>query len=373
MFKTKSERKQDAAAKHAQLAAENAREAAQARRDEAQAAMKEQADKARETVAPKVEAAKEAMAPKVEAAREFAAPKVVAGKNKFAEDVLPGVVKALAAAVSASAAAKARAQQKASDVDASALADLLKERGEEARGAAYEAKGRSADALAVLRGEAVAKPKRSGGQGLILLGIGAAAAAAYAAWKNSQPKSDPWAVPADNPYGKGLVDTEHIGKQSVGDRLHEAADTAKAKAAEAKDAVAAKVEDSKDTVQHKVAERRAGQVDESDTAVAAGVGAAAAASGTDSYTPRRGAGVEVEGDSYDRDVETRLGDDFGGTQVSNAPADNGDSWGGIEVTTLEELGQAPGQADDAPREALSDEEAARRDEERRNEGDAGRF
>ncbi|MGZ4687819.1 hypothetical protein [Oryzihumus sp.] len=46
----------------------------------------------------------------------------------------------------------------------------------------------------------MARPKRRGRKLLLLLGLGGAAAAGFAAFKRSAPKDDPWATPLQDPY-----------------------------------------------------------------------------------------------------------------------------------------------------------------------------
>lgn len=133
-------------------------------------------ERGREVAAPKVGAAvgaaREKVSPAVDAAREKVSPAVEAAREKI-EDVLPRLVEAVTAAAAAGAAAGVTAKE-------------------------YSA--RSGDAVAVLKGEAVAKRKRGGVLRKLLLFpvLVAAAAAAYAAFRSRTPKEDPWAVPTGN-------------------------------------------------------------------------------------------------------------------------------------------------------------------------------
>ncbi|HEX8496917.1 MAG TPA: hypothetical protein VF661_06955 [Actinomycetales bacterium] len=131
-------------------------------------------ERGREAAQPKVEAAVvmavDKVTPAVDAALEKVTPAVDAAREKL-DELVPRLVEALTAAAAAGAAAGATAG---------------------------EYKSRSGDAVAVLRGEAVAKRKSGGGffRKLALLSlVPAAVAAAYAAYQSRQPKEDPWAVP----------------------------------------------------------------------------------------------------------------------------------------------------------------------------------
>ena len=128
---------------------------------------------ARDWAAPHVEHGRRAAAPKVEAAIDAAAdkvsPAVDAAREKI-DDWMPRVLEAVAAAATAGAAAGATAG---------------------------EYRSRSGDAVAVLKGNAIVKPKRGRvlRKLLIVPVIAAAGAAAFAVFKSRSPKDDPWAVP----------------------------------------------------------------------------------------------------------------------------------------------------------------------------------
>lgn len=130
-------------------------------------------ERGRDAAAPKVEAAVglavDKVSPVVDAALEKVTPAVDAAREKL-DELVPRLVEALTAAAAAGVAAGTTAG---------------------------EYKARSGDAVAVLRGEAVAKRKSGGGfRKLALLSlVPAAVAAAYAAYQSRQPKDDPWAVP----------------------------------------------------------------------------------------------------------------------------------------------------------------------------------
>lgn len=123
---------------------------------------------------PRVARGRVAAAPKVEAAvdtaREKVAPAYDSAREKL-EELMPRLVEAVTAAARAGAAAGVSAN---------------------------EYRARSGDAVAVLKGEAVAKRKKGGvlRKLLVLPVLGAAGAAAYAAFRSRAPKEDPWAVPS---------------------------------------------------------------------------------------------------------------------------------------------------------------------------------
>lgn len=124
---------------------------------------------AKEWAAPHVERGLEAAAPKVEAAVEKVSPAVDAARDKIVDDLLPRLVEAVNAAAAAGAAATA---------------------------AGAVAKTRSGDAVAVLKGDAVVKPKGRKRKFLLFTAFVAAIGAAVAVFKRQQPREDPWAVPA---------------------------------------------------------------------------------------------------------------------------------------------------------------------------------
>ncbi len=124
---------------------------------------------AKEWATPKVERGLEAAAPKVEAAVEKISPAVDAARDKLVDDLLPRLVDAVNAAAAAGATAAA---------------------------AGAAAKSRSGDAVAVLKGEAVAKRPHRKRKFFLLTALVAAVGAALAVFKKQQPKDDPWAVPA---------------------------------------------------------------------------------------------------------------------------------------------------------------------------------
>lgn len=126
---------------------------------------------AREWATPRVEKGLEAAAPKVEAAVDRLTPAVDALHDKIVDDLLPRLVDV----VNAAAAAGLSAGSDAADT----------------------AKSRGGGAVAVIRGEAIAKPHRRRGRTLLLVltALSAAGAAAFAVFKRQAPQDDPWAVP----------------------------------------------------------------------------------------------------------------------------------------------------------------------------------
>jgi hypothetical protein len=113
------------------------------------------AETTRDWAAPRIEAAKEQAGPAIGAAVQTA-------QTKLSEDVMPAVAAAVTAAIAASE-------------------PFLE-----------EAKSRGGTAVAALKGEAVAAPRRKGrGRWIMLLGIVAGAAAGWAIWKRRQ-RPEPW-------------------------------------------------------------------------------------------------------------------------------------------------------------------------------------
>lgn len=121
---------------------------------------------------PRVEHGIEIAAPKLESAVSGLAPKVDIARDKIVDELLPRVTEAITAWAAASAAAK------------------------------DEVVSRGAGAAAVVKGDAVATPKRKKrGRVLMTLGLlGAAGAAATSFLKKPAPKDDPWATPLTDPY-----------------------------------------------------------------------------------------------------------------------------------------------------------------------------
>jgi len=177
--KSKKEQLQDRSASLADTAATVADQL----RDRVAPAIGQAAGSAKEWGQPRVEAARlwakprvehgiEMAAPKLESAVSGLAPKVDVARDKIVDELLPRVTEAITAWAAASAAAK------------------------------DEAVSRGAGAAAVVKGDAVATPKRKKrGRVLMTLGLlGAAGAAVTSFLKKSAPKDDPWATPLTDPY-----------------------------------------------------------------------------------------------------------------------------------------------------------------------------
>jgi hypothetical protein len=135
------------------------------------------AEQTREWAGPRVHAAKEwaapraqkgidAAAPRVEQAVDAVSPKIDAARDKLVDEVLPKLVDAITAATS----------------QASAVRE--------------EATARGSDAVAVLKGEAVAKPKKKHRVRKFLLFSGVVAAGVAAVKAMRGKKEDPWATPS---------------------------------------------------------------------------------------------------------------------------------------------------------------------------------
>jgi hypothetical protein len=124
---------------------------------------------ARERARPYVGQAVGVAGPRVQRAVDQLGPRVDVARDTMVESWLPKVSAAIASAVAASAAAKDQV---------------------------VEVSGRAPDAVAVLKGEAVVKQKRSGGKVWMGLGVVAAVGAAVAVLAGRKPKEDPWATPS---------------------------------------------------------------------------------------------------------------------------------------------------------------------------------
>lgn len=216
---------------------EQAREAVAARVETAASTASDASSSAQSTAADlkaRAAALKDKAAPRVESAREAAenfAPKVQDAKDTFVDDVVPKLAAALATVLASAAAAK---------------------------GAASEAAERAPDAYHVLKGDAIAKPQKRGGKGLLILGLVAAGAAAFA-WKKSTEKKDPWATAGAYTPPAGGRDSSVGGHASasgasVGDKVTDLATAAKEKAAAAGSAVKDKAADVKDAASDKADE-----------------------------------------------------------------------------------------------------------------------
>lgn len=121
---------------------------------------------AKEWAAPRAQKGIDAAAPRVEHAVDAVSPRIDAARDKLVDEVLPKLVDAITAATSQAAAVR------------------------------EEASSRGSDAVAVLKGDAVAKPKKRHRVRKVLLlgGLVAGGAAAFKAMRGK--KEDPWATPA---------------------------------------------------------------------------------------------------------------------------------------------------------------------------------
>lgn len=151
-------------------------------------------DSAKAAAVPVLAAAGAAVAPKLGEARDKVEQDVLPrvadtrdhlaeAKDTFVEETLPKIIEAVTTAVAASTVAKSGAIAKARD---------------------SEAAHRAVDAAAVLKGDKVAKEKKSGGFLSGLLGtlglLGVAGALAWFFNKRSVEQDDPWARPLADPY-----------------------------------------------------------------------------------------------------------------------------------------------------------------------------
>lgn len=230
MFRTKSKTEQarEAVAARVETAASTASDASSSAQSTA-ADLRARAAELKDKAAPRVEHARDT-------ARSYAdeaAPKVQDAKDTFVEEVVPKLASALATVLAGAAATKA---------------------------AATEAADRAPDAYHVLKGDAVVKQKK-GGKGLLLLGLLAAGAAAFA-WKKSTEKKDPWATAgAYTAPGTGRdssVGGAHSGTNgaTVGEKVTDLATAAKEKAAAAGSAVKEKASEVKDKATDKASDAK---------------------------------------------------------------------------------------------------------------------
>src|SRR5689334_8150197 len=231
--KSKSEQAADAVSATASSAAHTAADYAATLKERVTPAAevaRERAGQAKDWSKPHVEAARdwakphvdhgiEVAAPKLQGAVEGLAPKVDTARDTIVDTLLPKVAEAIAAVAAASAAAKSTATE-----------------------VAGETADRSGGAFAVLKGDAVAKKSGRKGKFLIGLGVLAALGAAFAAFRKSAPREDPWATPLDDPYT-----APSSGRASTtGEKVSHLADVAKDKAAGAAEVVKDKASDAKD-------------------------------------------------------------------------------------------------------------------------------
>jgi len=198
--KTAVEGAKDRVAPVAKDAVEWAGPRVEAARDWAQPHLEKGWSATQEAAAPRIAAATAAataaVAPVVESAREKLVDDVLPRLNEAAHHATTAAQAAAAPAVAAASTKAAEAGAKASAVGTKAAAAGTKAAGAAAAtaGAASVAKSRSTDALSVLKGEAVVKPRHRGRKVLLValvLGLGAAAFSAL----RKRDDEDPWATP----------------------------------------------------------------------------------------------------------------------------------------------------------------------------------
>ena len=163
------------------------------------------ASSAKDWAQPRIDHGIEVAAPKLQGAVEGLAPKVDTARDALVDSVLPKIADAIAALTAAKL-------------------------------SATETADRAPDALAVLKGDRVAKRRK--GKFFMLLGALAAAAAAFAAFRKSTPREDPWATPLDDPYTApttGRDSTVSSFGSAAKDKAGTAADSLQDKASETAD------------------------------------------------------------------------------------------------------------------------------------------
>jgi hypothetical protein len=161
-------RRQDRARKQALATVAEARDRSGATLTKVRETAAPKVEQAVDWAAPRVEHAKDWAGPKVEQAVDWAAPRVATAVERLREDVVPRVAEAVAAAVEAS--------------------EPVRE----------EAAVRGKAALAALKGEVAAPPKKKRHLGRKAVGVMAvlgAGAAAWKAWQAKQEQAQPWQDP----------------------------------------------------------------------------------------------------------------------------------------------------------------------------------
>ncbi|GAA6525900.1 hypothetical protein [Intrasporangium sp. DVR] len=197
------------------------------------AVMREQATpvaaEAAERVKTALDEAKLRAAPVAADLADRARPKVESAQSTLVESVLPKV----GAAIGVASAALAQGADEAKE----RMRESADPRVQHARETAKVSGDRVRDAYRVLSGEAVAKPVRRGRRTwLIVIGLGAAAVAAVAAYRRQQ-ADDPWATPVSGsttgaPTG---YDTSSSLKDKAAEKVGTAKDAVVEAAAKAKD------------------------------------------------------------------------------------------------------------------------------------------
>ena len=169
-----------------------------------------------------------------------------------------------------------------------------------------EVSERAPDAVAVLKGDKVAKQPR-GGKILIGLGIVAAVGAVVVVLANRKPKDDPWATPSTSytPPAKTFADRVSEAKDGVaaaaGTAAHKVSDVAETAAHKAGD-VADKAKDAAGDVAAKAKETTGGAADKAKTTPRRT--SAAASKATEAAKDTGAETVDVLGDVADTTAET---------------------------------------------------------------------
>jgi len=164
---------------------------------------------------------------------ERARPKVESAQSTLVDSLLPKVGAAIGVASAALAQGADEAKERMRD----------EPRVKHARESARDHSDRVRDAYRVLSGEAVAKPVRHGRRTwLIVIGLGAAAVAAVAAYRRQQ-ADDPWATSSDGSLGGTGASTAFDASPSLKDKAAEKVGTAKEAVTEAVTGAAAKAKD----------------------------------------------------------------------------------------------------------------------------------
>lgn len=156
---------------------------------------------------------------------ERARPKVESAQSTLVDSLLPKV----GAAIGVASAALAQGADEAKE----RMRDSAEPRVKHARESARDQSDRVRDAYRVLSGEAVARPARHGRRNwLIVIGLGAAAVAAVAAYRRQQ-ADDPWASSSNGSSGQTGASTASDASPSLKDKAAEKVVTAKEAVTEA--------------------------------------------------------------------------------------------------------------------------------------------
>ncbi|HYQ33201.1 MAG TPA: hypothetical protein VEQ83_08295, partial [Lapillicoccus sp.] len=185
----------DSATDTASDAAAAAKYRAYAAREAATPALQDATDTARERFYDAAATAKDAAGDALHEAADRAKPKVEAAQSTLVDTVLPKVGAAIATAAAALAAGAEQARE--------AAQPHLEQAAVQAKETAAVGGQRAHGAYYVLKGDAIAKKRRSRGRWLIAVGLTAATVAAVAAFRKQKQADDPWATPLDSRAGAG--------------------------------------------------------------------------------------------------------------------------------------------------------------------------